>query len=157
MNKLAIPKHLQSWLYAQGSLTKQLTQLAQGQFAVQLQAEYYQRLTLQDSLWLDMPYHHVAWVRESYLLGVNRQAWVQAKSIFPILSMQTHARRFKTLKHRPMGHLLFSRYVPSDCQRRIIQLEQGWTRQNRYIWRNSCFIVQETFLPEFEQFILKSV
>lgn len=155
MNKLAIPKHLQSWLYAQGSLTKQLTQLAQGQFAVQLQAEYYQRLTLQDSLWLDMPYHHVAWVRESYLLGVNGETWVQAKSIFPILTIQAHARQFQLLKNRPMGHLLFSRYKPSDCQRRIIHLEQGWTRQNRYIWRDSRFIVQETFLPEFEQFILQ--
>lgn len=157
MNKSAIPQHLRFWLYAQGSLTKQLTQLAQGQFIVKPQAEYYQRLTLQDSLWLDMPYHHLAWVRESILCGVDGQEWVRAKSIFPILSIQSYARQFQQLKQRPMGHLLFSRYKPSDCQRRIIHLEQGWTRQNRYIWRDSRFIVQETFLPEFEQFILKSI
>lgn len=155
MKQSNIPPHLYTWLNAKGSLTQQLTQLAHGQFAVQRQAEYYQQLTLVDSQWLNMPAYHRAWIRETLLLGVDGQAWVQAKSIFPIMSLYGKARQFQMMKNRPIGHLLFSRYQPSQCRRRIIYLQQGWTRQNCYTWRNCRFIVQETFLPAFEQFILE--
>lgn len=154
MKKNAIPLYLHPWLWSQGSLTKQLMLLSQGEFRVECRAEYYQSMSLVDSLWLDMPSYHKAWVREVALLGVDGQVWVQAKSIFPILSLQSYARQFQLLKQRPMGHLLFSRHKPSECKRRVLHLESGWTRQNLYTWRNCRFIVQETFLDEFERFIL---
>jgi len=32
-------------------------------------------------------------------------------------------------------------------------LADGWTRQSCYTWHGCKFIVQETFLPAFEQFL----
>ncbi len=149
---LDVPDYLQKWLYRGGSLTQQLTQLAQGHFYVLLKSEQYQRLTLQDSVWLAMPSHHVAWVRESELYGCQAVPWVKAKSIIPILSLQKQARQFKTLKQRPMGKLLFYRTQPM-CERRVLYLPEGWTRQSCYTWHGCKLIVQETFLPEFELFL----
>ena len=60
---------LKTWLYAQGSLTQQLTDAAGGLFKVQPIQEHYQRMTLLDSQWMLMPHQHTSWVRESYLFG----------------------------------------------------------------------------------------
>ena len=143
---------LKEWLYASGSLTQQLTDLAGGQFKVELLQTHYKRLTLADSRWMNMPHHHIAWVRESYLYGSEQQPWVKAKSIFPILSLQKKARLFKHIGNKPIGWFLFQRTNPA-CERRVIHLEEGWTRQSCYTWHGCKFIVQETFLPAFEQFI----
>ena len=64
-----IPAELTKWLYASGSLTQQLTDLAQGIFKVEPNAEHFQRLSLADAQWMQMPAHHTAWVRESHLYG----------------------------------------------------------------------------------------
>ncbi|KAA8735045.1 chorismate lyase [Acinetobacter qingfengensis] len=151
-NNLSIP--LKSWLYAEGSLTQQLTDLAQGQFQVELINEQYQRMQKQDAQWMNMPLHHLAWVRESYLYGCERQPWVKAKSIFPILSLRKKARIFPHIGKKPIGHYLFQRTQP-ECQRRVIYQDDGWTRQSCYTWHGCKFIVQETFLAQFEAFIQK--
>jgi chorismate--pyruvate lyase len=143
---------LKKWLYASGSLTQQLTDLADGQFRVELLQTHYKRLTLADSRWMNMPNHHIAWVRESNLYGSEKQPWVKAKSIFPILSLQKKARLFQHIGNKPIGWFLFQRTNPA-CERRVIQLEEGWTRQSCYTWHGCKFIVQETFLPAFEQYI----
>ena len=99
-----------------------------------------------------MSHQHSSWVRESYLYGCENQPWVKAKSIFPILSLQSRARIFQHIGKKPIGWFLFQRTNP-DCERRVILLEDGWTRQSCYTWHGCKFIVQETFLPAFEQFI----
>lgn len=146
------PPELKQWLYSSGSLTQQLTDIAGGIFKVQPLKEYYHRLTLADSRWLHMPYHHISWVRDSYLFGCDEIPWVKAKSIFPILSIHRKARLFKHIRNKPIGHYLFQRTTPV-CERRILLLEEGWTRQSCYTWHGCKFIVQETFLPAFEQFL----
>ena len=147
-----IPKALKQWLYASGSLTQQLTDLGKGQFHVEPLQEHYQRLMQQDARWLRMSHQHTAWVRESYLYGSSDLPWVKAKSIFPILSLQKRARIFRYLGKKPIGWFLFQRTNPK-CERRVILLEDGWTRQSCYTWHGCKFIVQETFLPEFERFV----
>ncbi|WP_291370251.1 MULTISPECIES: chorismate lyase [unclassified Acinetobacter] len=147
-----IPAELHTWLYASGSLTQQLTDLAVGSFKVEPIQEHFQRLSFSDAKWMQMPYQHTSWVRESYLYGCETQPWVKAKSIFPILSLQGRARLFKHIGKKPIGWFLFQRTNP-DCERRVILLEEGWTRQSCYTWHGCKFIVQETFLPAFEQFI----
>jgi len=150
-----LDSHLKSWLYASGSLTQQLTQLAGGQFRVEPLQESFQRMQRQDSLWLNMPHQHTAWVREVFLYGCESEPWVRAKSIFPILSLQGKARRFRHLGQRPIGHYLFQRTTP-HCERRILHLNEGWTRQSCYTWHGCKFIVQETFLPAFQQYLRKT-
>ena len=143
---------LKVWLYASGSLTQQLTVLANGVFKVQPIREHYRRLSFADSQWMHMPHQHTSWVRESYLYGCEIQPWVKAKSIFPILSLQARARIFQHIGNKPIGWFLFQRTNP-HCVRRVILLDEGWTRQSCYTWHGCKFIVQETFLPAFEQFI----
>ncbi len=149
-----LPAGLKQWLIAEGSLTQQLIDLSAGQFHVTPTSEGYQRLNLQDAIWLDMPKQHIAWVRESNLYGCDKQLWIKAKSIFPILSLNKKARIFKHIGKHPIGFFLFQRTTPK-CQRRIIHLPEGWTRQSCYTWHGCKFIVQETFLASFEQFIQK--
>lgn len=143
---------LKKWLYASGSLTQQLTDLADGLFTVEPIQEKYQRMSVMDSRWMRMPAYHVAWVRESLLYGCEQQPWVKAKSIFPVLSLQKKARIFKNIGKKPIGRFLFQRTTPL-CERRVIRLEEGWTRQSCYTWHGCKFIVQETFLASFEQYI----
>lgn len=147
-----IPLELKTWLYASGSLTQQLTDLAGGVFSVQPIQEHYKRLRFIDSQWMKMPHQHTSWVRESYLFGCEQQPWVKAKSIFPILSIHSKARLFKHIRNKPIGKFLFQRTNP-QCERRVLFLEDGWTRQSCYTWHGCKFIVQETFLPAFEQFL----
>ena len=151
-----LPEYLKPWLYAEGSLTLQLTQLAQSQFSVEPIAESYQRLDFLNARWMNMPDYHLAWVRESYLFGCESAPWVQAKSIFPILSLHKKARIFPHIGKKPIGRFLFQRTTPK-CQRRVIHLKEGWTRQSCYTWHGCKFIVQETFLPAFEIFLRSSV
>ena len=146
---------LKTWLYASGSLTQQLTDLAKGHFQVKPTQEYFQRLNFSDAIWMQMPHQHTSWVRESYLFGCEEQPWVKAKSIFPILSLHGRARLFKHIGVRPIGKFLFQRTNP-QCDRRVILLEEGWTRQSCYTWHGCKFIVQETFLPAFLDYLNQS-
>lgn len=147
-----IPNHLRKWLLSSGSLTKKLTQLAGGEFYVQRKKEGYQKLNVSECQLLDMPYVQLAWVREVELYGTNGQAWVKARSIIPMKSVQNKAKCFQALKNRPMGHLLFHRYQPK-CERQVFKTEDGWMRQSCYTWYGCKLIVQETFLAAFEQHI----
>ncbi len=148
------PPELKTWLYASGSLTQQLTDLAGGVFRVEPTAQHFQRLNRLDSQWMGVSHQHTSWVRESYLFGCEQQAWVKAKSIFPITSLQSRARLFQHIGNRPIGQFLFQRTTPR-CERRVLRLQEGWTRQSCYHWHGCQFIVQETFLPAFEHFIIQ--
>jgi chorismate--pyruvate lyase len=68
--------------------------------------------------------------------------------------LQGRARLFKHIGKKPIGWFLFQRTNPA-CERRVIWLEDGWTRQSCYTWHGCKFIVQETFLASFEQFLQK--
>ena len=149
-----ISAELKSWLYASGSLTQQLTDLAGGQFQVEPTKEHFQRMSFIDAKWMGMPFQHTSWVRESYLYGSEAEPWVKAKSIFPILSLHKRARIFQHIGAKPIGFFLFQRTNPA-CERRVIRLDDGWTRQSCYTWHGCKFIVQETFLESFEQYLQK--
>ncbi len=148
----SVPIALKTWLYASGSLTQQLTDVAGGVFKVQPIQEHYQRMAKIDSQWMSMPIQHTSWVRESFLYGCDDQPWVKAKSIFPILSIHGKARLFKHIGKQPIGRYLFQRTNPM-CERRVLKLQDGWTRQSCYTWHGCRFIVQETFLPAFEYYL----
>ncbi|MDQ8934791.1 chorismate--pyruvate lyase family protein [Acinetobacter rudis] len=146
---------LRTWLYASGSLTQQLTELAGGTFRVEPTRQYFEKMNQVDSRWMKMPAHHIAWVRESLLYGCEQQPWVQAKSIFPIMSLQGRARLFQHIGQQPIGRYLFHRHQPL-CQRRVLKLNAGWTRQSCYTWHGCRFIVQETFLSTFTDYLAQS-
>ncbi len=152
--KQEIYPELKTWLYAEGSLTQQLTDIAKGIFKVIPTSEYFHRLTFIDSQWMKVSHQHTSWVRESLLYGCENEPWVKAKSIFPIQSIHGRARLFKYIGRKPIGWFLFERTHPK-CERRVILLDEGWTRQSCYTWHGCKFIVQETFLPAFIEYLKK--
>lgn len=148
----AIDPILLPWLLASGSLTQQLTQLAQGQFRVQAVSQHFAKPSRLDSQWLHVPAHELVWLRRSLLFGCDVQPWVKAHSFFPLRSLSGQGQRFRHLGNRPVGQLLFERTRPS-CERRVIKLPEGWTRQSCYTWHGKRLIVQETFLPAFIDYL----
>lgn len=148
-----IPAELRPWLVANGSLTRQLTQLAGGQFRVEPFRQGFERIYLHESQLMHTAVDQQAWVREVYLYGCEAQPWVKARSIIPVQSLKGQGLRLRYLKNRSLGSLLFARTAP-HCIRQIALLPEGWTRRSLYIWHQRPLIVQETFLPGFQHYLL---
>lgn len=144
------PLSLQKWLKMQGSLTKQLTDFAGGQFRVEIRQQGWGKIHPQEAQLLGITRPQLAWIREVYLYGNSAQAWVSARSIIPITSVNKKARIFRNLGTRPMGKVLFFRHHPL-CQRWIYPTTQGWARMNYYHWHGCPVLVEEVFLAEFER------
>ena len=150
---LSMPLSLRHWLLASGSLTRQLTNLANGQFHVEPLQQGYLPVYLNESKLLNSAFNQRAWVREVYLFGSEQQPWVKARSIFPLQTLKGEGLRLRYLKNKALGSLLFYRGNPR-CVRQIAKLPEGWSRRSLYYWHGNPLIVQETFLPAFEKFIL---
>lgn len=150
------PAVLLPWLTAQGSLTRQLTDLAGGQFRVACCQQGYRPLSRELALWLGVRPGMLAWQRESLLYGAGQEPWVKALSLFPVSLVQGQGRRFRHLREQPVGRVLFERTQPR-CQRRIRQSRDGWTRQSRYSWHGHQLIVAETFLPPFVAYLQQRI
>ena len=148
-----IPAELRPWLVANGSLTRQLTQLAGGQFRVEPFRQGFERIYLHESQLMHAAVDQRAWVREVYLYGSEAQPWVKARSIIPVQSLKGQGLRLRYLKNRSLGSLLFARTAP-QCIRQIALLPEGWTRRSLYVWHQRPLIVQETFLPGFQHYLL---
>lgn len=148
-----MPAELKPWLLAQGSLTRQLTQLAGGQFRVEPLRQCFDRIYLHESQLMQTQFDQQAWVREVYLYGCEAEPWVKARSIIPVQSLKGQGLRLRYLKNRSLGSLLFARTTP-HCIRQVALLPEGWTRRSLYLWHERPLIVQETFLPAFQQFLV---
>lgn len=150
---LAVPPELRYWLTASGSLTRQLTQLAGGEFRVQPFHQRFERIFWHESQLMNIPAHQQAWVREVYLYGSQSHPWVKARSVIPVSSLKGQGLRLRFLGTKSLGSLLFKRTAP-QCIRQIACLPEGWSRRSLYLWHQQPLIVQETFLPQFQQFLL---
>lgn len=76
----------------------------------------------------------------------------ESKKYFSHSKFTKKARIFQHIGSKPIGLFLFQRTTPL-CDRRVLRLPEGWTRQSCYTWYGCKFIVQETFLPAFEAFL----
>lgn len=150
-----LPPHLSGWLVAQGSLTKQLTAQAHGQFRVKPFYQAFARPTLEEARFLGVPAHQRAWIREVELYGADTLPWVRARSVIPISTVTGRGRRLRHLGSRSLGSLLFARQHP-PCTRQVARLSLGWARRSRYIWHGQPLLVQECFLHSFEQHLNSS-
>ncbi len=145
------PNELLPWLIAKGSLTAMLEKKAKQPLIVVPTFEGYQLLTLAQKKQLQLSPQlfnrpMLAWVRESLLYGNENNPWVQAQSIFPLISLQGEAKRLKNLQGTPIGYVLFKRQRRLANQRIIRQTPQGWQRQNLYHWQGRKLLIMETFL-----------
>ena len=148
------PIELLSWLNTEGSLTTLLEVKAGQPLRVERSFEGYRLLSLAQKSQLGMKgaalsRPQLAWVREVYLYGNDESPWVQAQSIFPLMSLQGNARRLQQLKGTPIGYVLFKRRRTLPNQRSIERTSDGWQRQTLYDWYGRKILISETFLSDF--------
>lgn len=153
-NLLFAPIELLDFLNTEGSLTAMLEAKAGQPLRVERSFEGYRLLTLSQKKQLGVQGQVLnrpllAWVRETQLYGSDVQPWVQAQSVFPLVSLKGSARRLQQLKGTPIGYVLFKRCRTLPNQRFISHTLEGWQRQTRYDWYGRKLLISETFLPAF--------
>ena len=151
---LSPPSELLDFLNTEGSLTAMLELKAGQPLRVERSFEGYRLLSLAQKKQLGMQgaalnRPMLAWVREAQLYGNNEQPWVQAQSIFPLISLKGRARRLQQLKSTPIGYVLFKRSRTLPNQRSIQKTADGWQRQTLYDWYGRNILISETFLAAF--------
>ena len=151
---LSAPIELLDFLNTEGSLTAMLEVKAGQPLRVKRSFEGYRLLSLAQKKQLGvkgaaLSRPLLAWVREAQLYGNNEQPWVQAQSIFPLISLKGRARRLQQLKSIPIGYVLFKRRRTLPNQRSIEKTAEGWQRQTLYDWYGRKILISETFLAAF--------
>lgn len=151
---LSPPSELLDFLNTEGSLTVMLEVKAGQPLRVKRSFEGYRLLSLAQKKQLGvkgaaLSRPLLAWVREAQLYGNNEQPWVQAQSIFPLISLKGRARRLQQLKSIPIGYVLFKRRRTLPNQRSIEKTAEGWQRQTLYDWYGRKILISETFLAAF--------
>ncbi len=148
------PHSLMPFLYAKGSLTTLLEQQARQVIRVQVVRECYQPLDFSHKKEFDLPMHRptLAWVREVLLFGDDTEAWVRAKSIFPLPSLTGNAKRLRHLKHTPIGYVMFKHNRQLPYKRTIFydEHQKHWGRNTIYDWQGRAILVQEVFLKDLK-------
>ena len=153
-DSLSPPSELLDFLNTEGSLTAMLEVKAGQPLRVKRNFEGYRLLSLAQKKQLGvkgaaLSRPLLAWVREAQLYGNNEQPWVQAQSIFPLVSLKGRARRLQQLKSIPIGYVLFKRSRTLPNQRSIEKTAEGWQRQTLYDWYGRKILISETFLAAF--------
>ena len=151
---LSPPSELLDFLNTEGSLTAMLEVKAGQPLRVERSFEGYRLLSLAQKKQLGvkgaaLSRPLLAWVREAQLYGNDEQPWVQAQSIFPLISLKGRARRLQQLKSIPIGYVLFKRSRTLPNQRSIEKTAEGWQRQTLYDWYGRKILISETFLAAF--------
>ena len=151
---LSPPSELLDFLNTEGSLTAMLEVKAGQPLRVKRSFEGYRLLSLAQKKQLGvkgaaLSRPLLAWVREAQLYGNDEQPWVQAQSIFPLISLKGRARRLQQLKSIPIGYVLFKRRRTLPNQRSIEKTAEGWQRQTLYDWYGRKILISETFLAAF--------
>ncbi len=142
-------RRLRLWLQASGSLTRQLTRCAAGQFRVLPLQQQFGRMSRLEGQRLGVPWHLRVWVREVWLYGHDAEPWVYARTLFPQSVLQGSGRRLRFLGGRALGHQLFARGRQPQARRWVEQTPSGWRRTTRYRLPTGPVLVSETFLPAF--------
>ena len=153
---------LHDWLYVdRGSLTRRLTQLAEGAFSVTPLTEGWQPLRDDECAALGAAVGSEGWVREVYLRG-HGQPWVFARSVAARSALERSGLDLPHLGSRSLGELLFSDPAFARGRLEARHYPAGWlpheARQPGLWARRSCFsqdglrvLVAEVFLPALLQ------
>jgi chorismate lyase len=153
---------LHDWLYLdKGSLTRRLTELADGAFSVEPLNEGWQVMRADECAALDVAEGSEGWVREVYLRG-HHEPWVFARSVAARQALEQSGLDLPHLGSRSLGELLFSDPAFSRGPLQARRYPAAWlpqdVRQSQLWARRSCFsqdklrvLVTEVFLPALWQ------
>lgn len=146
------PALLLPWLLSTGSLTAKFESLSGQPLMVASQFEGRVRLSRQEQQQLEIAVKRPqsAWVREALLYGdTHTLPWVDARSVFPFISLVGDGRQLANLGRTPIGYVIFGRQQAQMTKRIIEPTAKGWRRTSLYSWQGRPLIVAETFLPAF--------
>ncbi len=163
-NRLSVPPaaDLHDWLYVdKGSLTRRLTELAEGEFSVTPLTEGWQTLREDECAALGVAAGSQGWVREVFLRG-HQEPWVFARSVAARSALEQSGLDLPHLGSRSLGELLFSDPAFSRGPLQARRYPEAWLPQEvrqAQLWaRRSCFsqgdlrvLVAEVFLPALWQ------
>jgi len=146
------------WLLDKGSLTRRLTHLAQGDFAVRPLQEGWQRLRDDECAALNLPPQSQGWVREVYLLG-GGQPWVFARSVAAQSALAASDFDLSQLGNRSLGEWLFCEqdfirgpielcHYPASLLPEAVRADNLWGRRSRFSRGTLTLLVAEIWLPE---------
>jgi chorismate--pyruvate lyase len=152
-----------AWLFDQGSLTRRLTELADGQFTVLPLLEGWQVLRSDECLALQVPEGSQGWVREVYLRG-HQQPWVFARSVAARSALEGSELDLAHLGTRSLGELLFSDqaftrgplqacHYPAAWLPAAVRSEPLWARRSDFSRAALTLLVVEVFLPSLWQHV----
>jgi chorismate--pyruvate lyase len=125
------------------SLTQKLRAAAKKSFSVQVISE---EMTLVGPLahpLLNLSHKQFAWCRQ-VTLNVDDAAWIEAKTIIPLLTLQGRGRQLLYIKNQALGDTLFS----DPCLKRSVFEIDSQTRRSIFIFHGQPLQISETFLPK---------
>jgi len=152
---------LLDWLLDPGSLTRRLTRLASGDFAVRVLHADWQTLRADECTALAIPPDSTGWVREVALLGQG-QPWVYARSVAARSALHGADFDLDRIGNQSLGEVLFcdprfTRGALELCHYPLTCLPPGLSSDAHIgaLWgRRSCFVrgdlgvlVAEVWLP----------
>jgi len=153
---------LHDWLYVdKGSLTRRLTELADGAFSVTPLREAWQLLRADECAALGVPEESEGWVREVYLCG-HGQPWVFPRSVAARAQLEESGLDLQRLGNRSLGELLFSdpafargtlqaRHYPAHWLPDACRVDGLWARRSCFRQNRLGVLVAEGFLPALWQ------
>lgn len=153
---------LHDWLYVdKGSLTRRLTELADGAFSVTPLREAWQLLRADECAALGVPEESEGWVREVYLCG-HGQPWVFARSVAARAQLEESGLDLQRLGNRSLGELLFSdpafargtlqaRHYPAHWLPDACRVDGLWARRSCFRQNRLGVLVAEVLLPALWQ------
>ncbi len=141
---------IRDWLLEEGSLTARLVALSEGDFRVELLAQYWGRPAVEEARRLRLHPGRFALIREVALLG-HGQPWVRARSVLPASSLTGAGRRLRKLGNRSLGHLLFRDPTLRRGDIEVARLGQPeglvFARRSHLVYHGRPLLVAECFLP----------
>ncbi|MCF7981791.1 MAG: chorismate lyase [Pseudomonadales bacterium] len=157
-----------SWLLDRGSLTERLLAVTQGDFFVRVLHQRWQRPQLSEAKRLGLKPRQVALIREVQLMCHN-EAWVYARSVFPLNTLSGRLGYLKKLDNRSLGSLLFKDPHLSRTWFEIASIdgslitslgqqaptENLWGRRSLFYIKEKPILVAEIFLPALKAHLEK--
>ena len=146
-----LPPKLADFVFTQGSLTARLEAHSKKPLKVEIIHQGYQPLTFAQKSQLGLPLNHpqMAWVRSVKLYG-DADAWVLAKSIFPLSSLTGSLARLKALGATPIGYVLFKKRQQLPIKRHFYRYDGQIGRQTVYDINGRKILIDELFLAAFQ-------
>jgi len=155
-DRLFLTSHWRKWLCDRGSLTEALIRASKNGFSVRLIAQKKSYPTYDEARALKISSQQKILVREVELLG-NQQAWVYARSVVPLSTLQHCHQSLERLGNRSLGTLLFT---DPNIKRGALEVCQLSANGQNYPSRRSIFwikqqplLVTEVFLPPMAQIV----